>query len=318
MRCNFCDSCNNSIIFEWTRFEQNNILRCNDCGLVFKEISETKKEIELFYKEKYRKSKTFPIQTAEEHYNDNMTKRDVSDRIHFIAKNVDLNDKNILDILEIGSASGGLMKKLRDTGSNVEGIELNNEYRDFSKRLEFNVYAMPIEDLNLKDVYDMIVSFHTIEHFIDPKSAIKSIHTALKTDGIFLGEVPNLNDWRISIFDDLIIKRFHYDPNHYYYFSPISLKNYLETCGFNKIKVETVERYNSILQLRNILCNKISEKIYRKNIEEILEKYIFPRSEKDDVRLHVDNQIEKEFNKIFGKAVNSELKGNCLRFVARK
>lgn len=311
MICNLCNSYDNSIISKWTRFEKSNILKCNNCCLVFKEISETKKDIESFYKKEYRRSKTFPVQTAEEHYNDNITKKDVDDRINFIVKNIDLKDKNIL---EIGSASGGLMEKLQGADAKIEGVELNDEYRNFSKKFGFNVYAEPIEDLNIKNAYDMIVSFHTLEHFVDPRSAIRSIYIALKTDGIFLGEVPNQNDWRISIFDNFIVKRLHYDPSHNYYFSSVSLNKYLETCGFDLIRFETVERYNSILQLRNILCNKVLEE----NTDNMLKKYIFPKNEKDCVRLHTDDQIEGEFNRIFGDAINSELKGNCLRFVAFK
>ncbi|NJD53192.1 MAG: class I SAM-dependent methyltransferase [Candidatus Methanoperedens sp.] len=312
MKCNFCESPNNSIIFDWTRHEKNNILKCNNCGLVFKEMASTNKEIESFYKEKYRKIKTLPVQTAEEHHNDKVSIKDARDRTRFISENVDLKGKKIL---EIGSASGGLMENLRDAGAQIEGIELNDEYREYSKELGFNIFNKPVEYMNFNERYDIIVSFHTIEHFVDVKSAVKSIFSALKPNGIFLGEVPNENDWRISIFNNEIIKRFHYEPNHYYYFSPKVLKNYLETCGFNEIRLETVERYNSLLQLKNILCNTYSEN----NIEDILEKYIIPKNEKDDVRLpHVDDKIESEFNRIFEQAVNSELKGNCLRFVASK
>ncbi|MDP3065143.1 MAG: class I SAM-dependent methyltransferase [Methanobacteriaceae archaeon] len=312
MECNYCNSSNNSIIYEWTRLEKNNILRCNNCGLVFKEISDSKKDIELFYKKKYRKIETLPVQTPEEHYNDKVSKKDANDRIRFITENIDLNGKKIL---EIGSASGCLMEKLHDAGAEVEGIELNDEYRNFSKKLGFEVFQKPIEDSNLVELYDVIISFHTVEHFINPKSAFESIYTALRSEGNFIGEVPNQNDWRIKIFNDEITKRFHYDPNHYYYFSPTVLKNYFETCGFNKIKLETVERYNSIFQLKNILCNTYS----KMNIEDILEKHIIPKNETDDVRLpHVDDQIEMEFNRLFEKSVNSELLGNCLRFIAFK
>lgn len=312
MECNYCNTSNNSIIYEWTRLEKNNILKCNNCGLVFKEISEAQKDIELFYKTKYRKIKTLPVQTPEEHHNDNVSKKDANDRIRFITENVDLKGKKIL---EIGSASGGLMEKLQDAGAEVEGLELNDDYRNYSKQLGFDVFHKPIEDLDLEEVYDCVISFHTIEHFANPKSAFESIFTALRSDGIFIGEVPNQDDWRLSIFDNEIVKRFHYDPNHYYYFSPTTLTNYLNNCGFNKIKLETVERYNSLLQLKNVLCDKYSEK----NIEDILNKYIIPKSETNDVRLpHFDNNIECEFNRIFEQSVNSELKGNCLRFVSSK
>ena len=312
MKCNFCGSQNNSIISEWTRFEKNNILKCSDCDLVFMETQSTRNEIELFYKKKYRKLKTLPIQTPQEHYNSKVSRKDVFDRTKFILENLDLKGKKIL---EIGSASGGLLERLHDAGAKIEGIELNDEYRKYSQKLGFNVFHEPIEKLGINDQYDLIISFQTIEHFVDAKSALRSIFNALRSNGIFLGEIPNQDDWRISIFDNEVTKRFHYDPNHYYYFSPKTIKNYLEASGFSKVDLYTVERYNSILQLKNILCEKYSQD----NVENILTKYIFPKTEQEDVRLrHLDDKIENEFNRIFESAVNSELKGNCIRFVAHK
>lgn len=130
-----------------------------------------------------------------------------------------------------------------------------------------------------------------------------------------MGEVPNENGWRIQIFNDEIVKRFHYDPNHYYYYSPTILKNYLKTCGFSNIRFVTVERYNSLLQLRNILCRQNSER----NVEETLKRYISPKNEKNEVRLpNVDDPVESRFNRIFERGVNSELMGNCLRWAARR
>ena len=160
-----------------------------------------------------------------------------------------------------------------------------------------------------------MVSFHTLEHIYDPMVVIRAIDTALKTEGFFLGEVPNQNDWRIQIFNDETVKRFHYDPNHYYYYSPAVLDNYLKTCGFSDIRLETVERYNSLLQLSNILCRDSSEG----SVEETLKRHIFPKNEKDEVRLpSVDNAVENTFNKVFEKGVNSELMGNCLRWAAKR
>ena len=278
--------------------------------MVFKEISYSQKDIELFYKKEYRKITTLPIQTPEEHYYDKVSQKDADDRIRFINGNVDLKGKKFL---EIGSASGGLMEKLRDAGAEVEGIELNDEYRIFSKQLGFNVFDKTIEDLDIEEVYDGIISFHVIEHFVNPKSAFESIFTALRSDGIFIGEVPNQNDWRIKIFKDEITERLHYDPNHYYYFSPHTLENYLVSSRFSNIRFETVERYNSILQLRNILCADLKNT----NIEEHLEKFIFPGSL--DARLpNKKDYIECEFNRIFEKGVNSELMGNCIRCIAHK
>jgi 2-polyprenyl-3-methyl-5-hydroxy-6-metoxy-1,4-benzoquinol methylase len=312
MICNYCGSEKYDVIAEYTRFERNNVLQCKNCGLVYLEIKKDKKEIESFYSSsEYRKDATMPVQLAEEHFYDKVTQHDTENRIHFISNNINLKDKRIL---EIGSASGSLLEKLLECGAKEAiGIELDKEYSKFAQERGFKVFTRSIEGLNFKEEFDTVVSFHTLEHVHDPTAVIKAVYTALNPNGVFLGEVPNQNDWRIQIFDDEIVKRFHYDPNHYYYYSPATLKNYLETSGFKKIHLHSVERYNSIVQLRNILCNQYAEK----TVEEILQKYIFPKDKKDEVRLpHFDDQIEREFNRIFEKGVNSELMGNCLRWVA--
>lgn len=310
MSCNYCKGTEYEVVAEYTRLEKNDVLICKSCGLVFLDIKKNKKDIERFYFSEYRKIPTLPVQSAQEHYSDKVTQYDSEARISFISDHIDIFNKNIL---EIGSASGSLLNKLSEYGAReAVGIELSKEYAEFSHNRGFKVFTKSIEELDISEEFDVVVSFHTLEHVFDPMAVLKAIYRALKPGGCFLGEVPNQYDWRIRIFDDEIVKRFHYDPNHYYYFSPVTLKNYLETCGFNKIRLETVERYNSLLQLRNILCNK------EKNIKSVLEKYIFPKSEKDEVRLPPDNRIESEFNRLFAKSVNSELNGNCLRWVADK
>ena len=50
MHCNFCGSDNYDIIFEYTRFIKNNILKCATCGLVYLETGQTTEELKSFYK----------------------------------------------------------------------------------------------------------------------------------------------------------------------------------------------------------------------------------------------------------------------------
>ena len=172
---------------------------------------------------------------------------------------------------------------------------------------------MPIEGIGFKNEFDLVVSFHTLEHVSDPMAVSHAIRLSLKGgSGVFMGEVPNQDDWRIKIFDNYTVKRFHYDPFHYYYFSPKTLTNYLKKCGFKDIALETVDRYNSLIQLRRILCGEYNHDC----VEGHLKQDIFARPE-EDVRIpHLDNHQESEFNRMFEKGVNSELMGNCLRWIA--
>ena len=313
MVCNYCGSEGSGILAEYARFEKNNILLCNNCGLVYLEMDRGKKAVESFYSSEYRKVKTLPLMSPEEHFFNEVTQNDTENRIRFISDHMDVNDKKVL---EIGSASGNLLQKLSEYGcKEAVGVELGEEYSEYARRRGFTVFTRSLEELGLREEFDAVVSFHTLEHVYDPMAVIQGIYTALKPGGCFLGEVPNQNDWRIQIFDDEIIKRFHYDPNHYYYFSPATLENYLKTCDFGNIRLETVERYNSLLQLRNILCRDGSVG----NVEETLKKHIFPKKKEDEVRLpDIDDRAGITFNRLFEKGVNSELMGNCLRWTAKR
>jgi len=310
-KCDYCESKNISIIYKYTRFEKNNILQCNNCELVFLELKESKKDIENYYSSTYRTVDSLPKRSAEEMFDVPVVKKDCEDRLNWITKKYgDIKGKRIL---ELGSSSGYLLKKLYSAGAKeVVGVELTENYAEHARKMGFTIYSQPIEELGLANEFDLVVTFHAFEHMIKPKAVLKAVHIALKKDGVFMGEVPNQDDWRIRIFDNEIVKRFHYDPNHYYYFSSKTLGNYMNKL-FN-ISLETVERYNSLVQLTRILNNEYN----LNNVEEILKSQIFT-SDIDNVRLpNLKNQMENDFNKIFEKSVNAELIGNCLRWTGKK
>lgn len=311
MICNFCGSENNEIISEYTRFERNNILKCKECGLVFLDLKKTKEEVGSFYKKEYREVNSLPKKSAEEWFNNPVIRQDCKNRLEWITKQYgDVSGKNILDI---GSSSGYFLKTLFSANASATGVELNESCSNYARSLGFTVYSESIETIGFENEFDLVVMFHTFEHVFNPTSVLRAIHASLKDGGIFMGEVPNQDDWRIKIFDNEIVKRFHYDPFHYYYFSPKTLTNYLKKCGFDEVMLETVERYNSLVQLQRILCGEYN----KKDVDKILKQNIFAKPE-EDVRIPHLNSREAEFNQMFEKGVNSELMGNCLRWMVTK
>lgn len=309
-KCNFCDSQDNEIIYNYARFSKANILKCKKCGLVFLETKLDKQGVEWFYNKEYRKIDILPTVPAKKMFNHPVVIRDSKERIKWVKKHFgSLKNKKVL---EIGSSIGSFLKALSDEGAKVIGVELGEDYSEYSRSLGFIVYSKPIEDLNFENEFDLVVTFQTLEHVFDPMAVIKTVYKSLKIGGIFMGEIPNEDDWRIKIFDNEVVKRFHYAPYHYYYFSPKTFSNYLKKCKFKEIKLETVERYNSLIQLKRILCGEYG----KKNINKILRDNIFAKP-KDDVRITKTKQ-EEEFNRIFERGLNTELMGNCLRWVCRK
>ena len=312
MQCNLCGSGNNEIISEYTRLERNNILRCSDCGLVFLDLKKPKEEEESVYTKEYREADTLPKISAEEWFTNPVIIQDCKNRMEWISKRYgDVSGKRILDI---GCSSGYFLKTLFSANANASGVELNESCSDYARSLGFTVYSKNIETLGFKNEFDLVVMFHTLEHVFDPMAALRAIHTSLKRGGVFMGEVPNQDDWRIKIFNNEVVKRFHYDPFHYYYFSPKTFTEYLKKSMFDNIRLETVEKYNSLTQLRRILRGEYNEKY----VDIILKQDIFAKPE-EDVRIHhPDNYQETEFNRMFEKGADSMLMGNCLRWMATK
>jgi 2-polyprenyl-3-methyl-5-hydroxy-6-metoxy-1,4-benzoquinol methylase len=311
--CNYCGCREADIIADRTRFEANTVLQCRRCGLVYLPINGDREAVESFYAGEYRRMPNRPVRTPEELHDLEVTRRDAASRLEFIAGHIDIRGKKVL---ELGSASGNLLEELAGAGAaEVTGIELDADLARFLSGRGLNVVTRPVEESGFRDEFDAVVAFHTMEHVYDPMAAFRAVQAALKPGGLFLGEVPNQDDWRIKIFDDAVVKRFHYEPSHYYYYSPATLKEYLATAGFGEIELTTVERYNSLAQLRNILTGAKD----KAGIEATLTRHLFPRDRGDEVRLaNPDDAVESQFNRIFARGVNAELMGNCLRWAARK
>ena len=309
--CDYCGKKDYRIISKYTRFEKNNILKCNNCDLVFLQLKQDKKQIEDFYRYEYRNMDSNPIKSAKEQFNDPIVREDCINRIKWIKKNVfDISGKRIL---EIGCASGYLLNELYSEGAKeVVGIELTETYAEYATNLGFNIFKKPIEEIDFFNEFDLVITFHALEHVVKPKNVLNSVYKSLTKNGIFMGEVPNQDDWRLKIFDNEVVKRFHYDPCHNYYFSPKTLNNYLNL--WSNVSLETYERYNSFIQLSRILRGEYNNK----NVDEILKKDIFSKNNKNVRLLNLNNKIEIEMNKFFGNAVNNELMGNCLRWIAKK
>ena len=308
MNCILCGSSSNKVIYNYTRFKKNNILKCNNCSIVFLELKQSKGNIEEFYKEEYRNSSDSLVLTPDELFNNHITRQDCRKRLFWVESVYgSLKEKRVV---EIGSASGAFLSTLTKAGAIASGIEFDKKQVEYSRMLGLNVTATKFEENDFKNL-DLVVMFHTLEHILDPLSLTKSIHASLKPKGVFLGEVPNQDDWRMSIFDCDAVKRFHYDPYHYYYYSPLSLYTLLYKGGFksNNISLSSVERYSSLIQLRRILGG-----YYDGPIDKILTSDIFAKEE-DDVRITSSGK-KALFNDMFEAGVNSDLRGNCLRWVS--
>jgi 2-polyprenyl-3-methyl-5-hydroxy-6-metoxy-1,4-benzoquinol methylase len=107
-----------------------------------------------------------------------------------------IKDKNVLDIA-CGEGYGSNL--LAQTAKTVTGIDISPETIDFAKTkykkenlsfIEGSVGKIPV---NGEKVFDVVVSFETIEHVdaLMQESFLKEVKRLLKDDGIFIVSSPN-------------------------------------------------------------------------------------------------------------------------------
>lgn len=125
----------------------------------------------------------------------------------------------------------------------------------------------------LSDMFDIVMSFNTLEHVSNPKQFLLDIKQVLKVDGLVLLVFPDASDqFKRGDFNVLM-------HEHINYFTPSSATTLFGECGFRvldyRIKEETlffllkVGRGSRIMEDESENISRLVESVYRKNIMEI-------------------------------------------------
>lgn len=153
-------------------------------------------------------------------------------------------------LLEAGSSAGSLIDVLKLSGIDAEGIEPDKAYAEFSKKqYGFSQYSDLLENFETDKLYDLVCSFHVIEHVDNPTIFIENNYRLLNKNGRILIECPS---WEIHSFGNL--KHTIWEP-HRHYFSRISL-HFLLSRYFKDIKTGF---YNGALYATGIKKDDLSE-----------------------------------------------------------
>jgi ubiquinone/menaquinone biosynthesis C-methylase UbiE len=195
-------------------------------------------------------------------------------------------------MLDVGTGYGYFPSRVKKTLKNIEitGLDLNHNKLNYGKNtLNFDFECMfnEIEDEKFikenEETFDIITSWHVLEHVFDPILWTKNIIRLLKQGGIFIFEVPNEDDELIELstnYSELI----HFQ-DHVNYFHKINIEQLLDLCEVRKenYQISGVQRYgfyNYIDWLRHGTKDKVESDDYinlnnkpRNELENIWMKY---------------------------------------------
>lgn len=135
-----------------------------------------------------------------------------------------------LRVLEIGCADGafgGLVKG--ETAVHYVGIEVSPDASLAESHLD-RVHRLPASEL-AEAPFDLLLSFHVLEHLQDIRAELIHWRRLLKPDGTLLMEVPHRAGHPLLANDR--------HPEHRHQFSPASLAILLDRAGFQPTRITT-------------------------------------------------------------------------------
>ena len=216
---------------------------CKECGLVYLNPRMNQETYNDFYDKYYRKLYSsifnFPnrkvlgdnlsITSLDRYPEETLSPRTIEFNIFSLLGDI-LKTKK-LNILEVGFGNSNMLEKLKSCGHNVTGIDLDSNCVNIAKNKGLNVIHAHTTDL-IKDYsgkFDLIITTHVVEHFLDLDEELSNIKKLLKADGQFYVEVPGITSYG---YDFLLM----FQNAHTYFFNLSTLNNVLNRNGFELVR----------------------------------------------------------------------------------
>lgn len=150
-------------------------------------------------------------------------------------------------LLEVGSARGDFLKVARNFFT-AFGVEPNPELAE-SALVYAPVHQGVVEDVTAHH-FDIITSFHVIEHVDSPKSFVAAIAERLRPGGLIVLETPDIDS---VPFRTLKSRWRQFIPEHYSFFTEATMRKLLEDSGFKVQRIGHVGKHASVALLLNRL-----------------------------------------------------------------
>lgn len=100
-------------------------------------------------------------------------------------------------LLEVGCGNGHFLRRLAELGFTVRGVEVGASLAAYCEGLDVKV--MPFEEMRVPPPaarFDYVVTFHILEHIVEPVAAVQKIAKMLKPGGVWFNYMPNVRAWR--------------------------------------------------------------------------------------------------------------------------
>jgi SAM-dependent methyltransferase len=248
-----CNVCNSFSIDLFSEQNPSNLYRCRECGLIFFYPLPSKELLDYYYssEEGYLPS----IRDTMRVYHENRINRDA----HYqgILGRMMRNTHDPKNILDIGCGYGFFLLYCKEQGLEPFGVEISRQTSSWAREQGMNVFTGTLQEASYEnESFDVITSFHQLEHTVDPKAEVTKIYSLLKKAGIFYLALPNA--FSLVAEDSFATWKWKSWPNHLFYFSPQNLRVLLVRVGFQIIDIFSQVGDSEINDDRRVLEKNLS------------------------------------------------------------
>ncbi|MBK7497097.1 MAG: class I SAM-dependent methyltransferase [Candidatus Omnitrophica bacterium] len=140
-------------------------------------------------------------------------------------------------VFEVGCGQGQFLASLVRAGLTGAGIEGSKALADYCVRK----YSLDVNATSLKALqpatanYDLVYTFHVIEHLDHPSELFQKAHQLLRPGGYLFIETPTLELDRLPLRNRLDEKTGYANPEHMHFFTHGSLAPYFPRYGFDLV-----------------------------------------------------------------------------------
>lgn len=151
-------------------------------------------------------------------------------------------------LLEVGCARGDFLKVAREV-FDVYGVEPSPDLAESASAIA-PVQRDVIEKTPWSG-FDVVASFHVIEHVASPRSYIGAAANKLKAGGLIVIETPNIDSLPYRI---LKSRWRQFIPEHYFFFDPKTISKLLAENGLRVAEVTSIGKHASV----DLIFNRLS------------------------------------------------------------
>lgn len=241
INCSLCQMNNYKILYRKDGF---NVVKCQNCGLIFVNPRLKQSQLTSNYTKGYYKK---PVQRSKEKhqgyddYNQRYLKGKERTRSQLILDKIAFYKNPPGKLLDVGAATGFFIKDALKKGWQAEGVEISAWAVKYAReKLKIKIFQGELREKKYPyNTFSVVTMNDFLEHVHDPLAELREAHRILKKEGILYVETLNfdgfINTKLIGEKYYLIAPKFHLT-----YFARRQLLQMLRLSGFKILKVELV------------------------------------------------------------------------------